>query len=206
MKGICQCKWCHMRESENLIITSSLSNFWTVSMRTKLHIVGTCGSERTPKQHRAQHVLPTAIKTPTEEHQSTRWRGNFRRVFVWSPNFMNLEANCVVRGSVKRRYGMQDAEVQGATWTRRLVTSRMSEASIEKLCATERNYVSVGWRTLGRDEWRDTAASYSDTWNVCLHSAYLDLVYALVQSTPGCCVAFRWAKTSGVFALTFQRF
>lgn len=31
----------------------------------------------------------------------------------------------------------------------------MSEASIEKLCATEKNYVSVGWRTLVLEETSD---------------------------------------------------
>ena len=38
---------------------------------------------------------------------------------------------------------MRDAEVQGATRTRRLVTSRMSEAGIIKLGGTDRNYVKV---------------------------------------------------------------
>lgn len=157
MKGMCQCKWCHMRESKNLIITSLLLNFWTVSMRTKQHIVGTCGSERTPKQRRTQYVLPTAIKNPTEERQSKRRRrDNFRRVFghrtLWT-----WKRNCVVRGSVKRGYGMQDAEVQGATWTRRRVTSRMSEAGIEKLGATDRIYVSTGGRWCRKR--RDPAAA-----------------------------------------------
>jgi hypothetical protein len=54
---------------------------------------------------------------------------------------MNVKANCVVSGSVKRGCVVQDAEVRGATWTRRLVTSRMS--GIEKLGGTDRNYVKV---------------------------------------------------------------
>jgi hypothetical protein len=59
--------------------------------------------------------ISAVIKNPTEEHQSNWRHGNVRQVFVWSPKFMNVKANCVVCGRIKRRCVVQDAEVQGAT-------------------------------------------------------------------------------------------
>jgi len=60
-KGRCHCKRCHMRESENLIITAWLLNFRNVSLITVKHFVGTCADVDAVLKAQRNTVEPSTL-------------------------------------------------------------------------------------------------------------------------------------------------
>jgi len=69
---------------------------------------------------------PQQLKTRQRNVSPSGGAATFVECFFGHRTLWTWKRKYVVRGSVKRGCVMQDAEVQGATWTRRLMTSRMS--------------------------------------------------------------------------------